>query len=226
MKNIFKKISISILAVFAAMFALGEAPLAYAASFNNDPLDYQTLRVGNSTQNPSYTSANWGTSVNANAGDILNFAIYYHNTSNETATNVRVTLAPQNSGTGTTQTFTATLTAGNVPTLTATATVYLSSSQSINYDPGFVTWRPNQTTYGSQTLLNSQTGAEIFSTGGLYLGDVGPGWSTQGVGCCRFQSKRHAVKYHHRSSGNHELHHYEFCPQLSDCLYLFAGSGG
>ncbi len=180
MKNIFKKISISILAVFAAMFALGEAPLAYAASFNNDPLDYQTLRVGNSTQNPSYTSANWGTSVNANAGDILNFAIYYHNTSNETATNVRVTLAPQNSGTGTTQTFTATLTAGNVPTLTATATVYLSSSQSINYDPGFVTWRPNQTTYGSQTLLNSQTGAEIFSTGGLYLGDVGPGWSTQG----------------------------------------------
>ncbi len=180
MKNIFKKISISILAVFAAVFALGEAPLAYAASFNNDPLDYQTLRVGNSTQNPSYTSANWGTSVNANAGDIVNFAIYYHNTSNETATNVRVTLTPQNSSTGTTQTFTATLTADNVPTLTATATVYLSSSQSINYDPGFVTWRPNQTTYGSQTLLNSQTGAEIFNTGGLYLGDVEPGWSTQG----------------------------------------------
>lgn len=180
MKNIFKKISISILAVFAAVFTLGETSLVYAASFNNDPLDYQTLRVGNSTQNPSYTSANWGTSVNANAGDIVNFAIYYHNTSNETATNVRVTLAPQNSGTGTTQTFTATLTADNVPTLTATATVYLSSSQSINYDSGFVTWRPNQTTYGSQTLLNNQTGNEIFNTGGLYLGDIGPGWSTQG----------------------------------------------
>lgn len=180
MKNAFKKISISILAVFAAVFALGEAPLVYAASFNNDPLDYQTLRVGNSTQNPSYTSANWGTSVNGNAGDIVNFAVYYHNTSNETATNVRATLSPQNSGTGTTQTFTATLRADNVPTLTATATVYLSSSQSINYDPGFVTWRPNQTTYGSQTLLNGQTGDEIFSTGGLYLGDIAPGWSTQG----------------------------------------------
>lgn len=168
------------MAVFAAIFALGEAPLVYAASFNNDPIDYQTLRVGNSTQKPSYTSADWGTSVNANAGDIVNFAIYYHNTSNETATNVRVTLSPQNSGTATTQTFTATLRADNVPTLTATATVYLSSSQSINYDPGFIVWRPNQTTYGSQTLLNSQTGNEIFSAGGLYLGDIAPGWSTQG----------------------------------------------
>ena len=162
MKNTFKKITVSALTMFAATSVLGGAPLAYAASFNNAPNDYQTLRVGNSTQNPSYTSAKWGTSVPANAGDIVNFAIYYHNTSNETATNVRVTLAPQNSSTGTTQTFTATLRADNVPTLTATATVYLSSSQSINYDPGFVVWRPNQTTYDSQTLLNGQTGTEIF----------------------------------------------------------------
>lgn len=180
MKNIFKKISISILAAFAAVFALGETSLVYAASFNNDPLDYQTLRVGNTTQKPYSTSADWGTSDNANAGDIVNFAVYYHNTSNETATNVRVTLTPRNSGVGTTQTFTATLTADNVPTLTATATVYLSSSQSINYDAGSVVWRPNQTTYGSQSLPNGQTGAEIFNTGGLYLGDIGPGWSTQG----------------------------------------------
>lgn len=180
MKNMLKKISVSILAAFSAIFALSGASLVYAASFNNDPLDYQTLRVGNTTQSPYSTSANWGTSVNGNAGDIINFAIYYHNTSNETATNVRVTLSPQNSGTGTTQTFTATLRADNVPTLTATATVYLSSSQSINYDPGSVVWRPNQTTYNSQTLLNGQTGDEIFSAGGLYLGDIAPGWSTQG----------------------------------------------
>ncbi len=166
--------------MFAGISVYGGAPLAYAASFNNDPLDYQTLRVGNTTKNPSSTSGNWGTSVNADAGDIINFAVYYHNTSNETATNVRATLAPQNSGTGASQTFTAALRADNVPTLTATAVVSISSSQSINYDPGSVVWRPNQTTYGSQTLLNSQTGDEIFSANGLYLGDIGPGWSTQG----------------------------------------------
>ncbi len=180
MKNIIKKITVSVLAILAGVFAYSGAPLALAASFNNDPNDYETLRVGNTTKNPSSTSANWGTSVNADAGDTINFAIYYHNTSNETATNVRVTLSPQLSPSGTTHTFTATLRADNVPTLTATAAVYLSFPQSINYDPGFVTWRPNQTTYGSQTFLNSQTGDEIFSSNGLYLGDIAPGGATQG----------------------------------------------
>src|SRR3989344_4209078 len=60
------------------------------------------------------------------------------------------------------------------------ATVLLSSSQTIDYTSGTVTWRPNQTVAGSAAFINGQTGMEIFSASGLNLGDIAPGWSTQG----------------------------------------------
>lgn len=165
-------------ALFAALFAL--APMfSLAATFNNDPLDYQTLRVGNYTDNPSSDSSSWGVTANADAGETVNFGIYYHNTSGETATNMRVRLTPQSTGTGNSHVFTAYVWADNAPQVSGSATVYLSSSQSIAYKNSIV-WRPNQTTWGSQTLPNGQSGSEIFSTNGLLLGDIGSGWTKQG----------------------------------------------
>ena len=152
---------------------------ALAATFNTDPLDYQTLRVGNYTDNPGQTSANWSTTVSGDANETINFAIYYHNTGSDTATNVRVRLTPQSTGSGTTHSFTAYVWADNAPQVSGVATVYLSSTQSIAYKNDVV-WRPNQTIYGSQTLPNGQNGSEIFSTNGLLLGNVGSGWGTQG----------------------------------------------
>ncbi len=152
---------------------------AFAASFNNDPLDYDTLRVGNYTQNPNSDNSQWGTSISASAGEAVSFAIYYHNTSDEIARNVRVRLTPQNTGTGMNHTFTAYILSDNAPQVVGTATVNLSSEQSIYYADALA-WYPNRGSLGNYPLLNGQTGSDIFTQNGLYIGDIAPGWGTQG----------------------------------------------
>ncbi len=159
--------------------------VSFAATLNNDPQDYATLSVANSTQHPNSTS-NWGSTTNASAGDEVSFEIYYHNTGPDTARNLRVWLSPQTTGNGTTQAFTATVRADNAPAVTGSATVYLSSSQTISFIPGMVSWYPynsNPTTEAS--LPNGQSGAEIFNTTGLNLGNItynsANPWETQGT---------------------------------------------
>ena len=176
MKNInYKKIIISSL----AMLLLITPAFSFAASFNDDSRDYQTLRVGNITDNPNSDSSSWGITTNADAGERINFSIYYHNTSNETARNVRIRLSPQTTGVGISQVFTAYVWADNTNQVSSSATVNLSSSQSISYADNVI-WRPNQTTWGSQILPNGQNGSEIFNSNGLLIGDIEPGWSAQG----------------------------------------------
>ncbi len=176
LNNIIKLFSVFTIVI---MFFSAGATNVLAATFNNNPLDYDTLRVGNFTDNPAVDSSSWSTSVAADASETVNFAIYYHNTATDIATNVRVRLTPQTTGVGTSQSFTAYVWADNAPQVTGSATVNLSSSQSISYK-GTVVWRPNQTTWGSQILPNGQNGSEIFSTDGLLLGNIGTGWGAQG----------------------------------------------
>ncbi|MHB8651893.1 MAG: hypothetical protein ACYC8S_02045 [Minisyncoccota bacterium] len=163
----------------ALFAALGTGAIAHAATLNTDPRDYDTLRVGNYTVSPSSSSSNWTTSASASPGDTVNLGIYYHNTGTDTAHNVRVRVVSQSTGVGATQTFTAYVWADNASQKTGSATVTISSPQSVSYQNNVV-WRPNQTTWGSQALPNGQSGSEIFTTGGLLLGDIAPGWSTQG----------------------------------------------
>ena len=156
-----------------------------AATFNNDPADYATLRTSNYTDNPGCTTC-WSSSVNADAGDTVSFSIYYHNTSNETAQNVRVRLVPQSTGVSTSHSFTAYLFADNAAQVIGTANVQLTSSQSMTYLSGNTYWYPNQTQSNPATLLNGQNGNEVFSSNGLYIGNIAPGWNTQGSVVMRF----------------------------------------
>ncbi|MFC1775274.1 hypothetical protein ACFLY0_00220 [Patescibacteria group bacterium] len=178
MKNIINKITYIAIG-FIATAALVVPAGVSAATFNNDVLDYDTLRVNNYTENPNTTNAQWGTHTSADTGEAVSFAVYYHNTSDEIARNVRVRLTPQNTGVGTNHTFTARVWADNAPQVVGTATVSLSSNESIQYSNA-ISWYPNQGTLGDYTLLNGQTGNEIFSQAGLYIGDLAPGWGTQG----------------------------------------------
>jgi uncharacterized repeat protein (TIGR01451 family) len=180
--NKFKKI---LGGAFFSLAIFGVANVASAATLNSDPADYATLRTLNYTQNPANTA--WGTSASASAGQEVSFAIYYHNTGTDTATNLRVRITPQNTGSGTTQSFSAYVSADNAAQVSGSATVYLSSSQTIDYTSGTVIWRPNQTVSGSSALINGQTGNEIFSANGLNLGSIAPGWSTQGSVVLRYR---------------------------------------
>ena len=177
MKNIINTIIKT--GLLLAFFAGGALGVFAAASFNTDSADFATLRVKNETDYPG-TTTNWATSASADTGDTVSFAIYYHNTSGETANNVRVRISPQNTGIGANHSFTASVWADNAPQISGSVTVSLSSAGSLSYIPNSVTWRPNQTVYGSQALPGGQNGSEIFSSNGLLLGDIAPGWSTQG----------------------------------------------
>lgn len=180
--NNITKISVFITALVLVFIGAGDV---LAASFNDDAQDYATLRVLNYTDFPT-GNGNWSTSANADAGEQVSFAIYYHNTSGETATNVRVKLLPQSTTNGTSHSFTAYLWADNASSVSGASIVYISSIQSMNYNSGSVVWRPNQTISGSQALLNGQDGSEIFSSQGLLLGDIASGWSTQGSVIVRY----------------------------------------
>ncbi|MFZ2831684.1 MAG: hypothetical protein WAZ40_00860 [Minisyncoccia bacterium] len=159
--------------------------ISFAATLNNDPKDFATLRVVNYTTNATCTTC-WGSSANASAGDTVSFAVYYHNTGTDTAKNVRVRLSPQSTALGTNHSFTATITADNAPSVSGTATVVTNSSQTISFLSNGIVWRPNQTVYGS-TFSGGQTASNLFDGAGVNLGDVAAGWSTQGSLIVRFQ---------------------------------------
>lgn len=183
-----KKINLIKSGFFAALFVasiFGVTHAAQAAALNNDPADLATLRVRNFTQNPTGNTA-WYTSASANAGEDISFAIYYHNTGSDAATGLRARLTPQNTSAGTNHSFIATVWAANAPAVNGSAAVQLTSGQTIDFMPGSVVWRPNQTVSGSQSLPNSQTGSEIFTAAGLYLGDIAAGWPTQGSVVLKF----------------------------------------
>ncbi|GEM_PF-7050120 len=172
-------------AVFV-IFLVANTSYAFAATLNNASNDYATLRAMNYTVYGD-TNQSWSTSASGNAGETISFAVYYHNTSSETANDVRARFTPQSTGTGTNHQFNGTVWASNATSVSGTSNVFISSSQSMSYLPGTVTWRPNQTVSGSQSLPYGQNGTEIFTSAGLRIGDIAPGWSTQGSVVLRFK---------------------------------------
>lgn len=166
---------------FAAVFFMSFLIIntALGAVFNNDPQDYPTLRVMNFTQQGT-ANTQWAASTTGSPGDVISFAIYYHNTSNEVASDVRLIMSPQTTSVGTNHAFTASVRANNASAIWGNASVSISGPQSMFFVPGSVVWRPNQNISGSQTLPYGQSGGEIFTSSGLRLGDIAPGWSTQG----------------------------------------------
>ncbi len=169
MKNILSRLfKQSILAI--GVFAI--AIPAIAATFNNDPLDLATIRVMNVTRSGIVNTA-WSQSTTANPNEIVSFAIYYHNTAPDAAGNTRVSLlVPTNVGTQ--FTVPGSVRADNAQTVSGSAIVSLSSSQSLTFIPGSVIWRPDNCTSCNRPLPFGQNGSELLTAAGLNLGSIGP----------------------------------------------------
>ena len=153
------------LVLFLASFSFANA----AASFNNAPGDFPVIEVSKTLNCDNC----WGNSVSANANDIISFEYFYHNTSNETAKNVRIRSAlPTGSVTNTS--VPGTLSADNASSVSGSVNVTLSSSQTTTFIPGSTRWYPQKsaTINNLQVLPNGQTGSEIFGSG-INLGDIG-----------------------------------------------------
>lgn len=170
-----------------SLIAVSSAVNASNPVFNNDPRDFASLRVSNYTQNPN--TQTWNNQVNAQANEIISFALYYHNNSTITANNTRMSLSFNiNPVTGTIQ-ATSKLWADNASAVSGYATVNIQGTPQTPWQMVFdsVAWQPNQTNVSSVPLPAGQTGAEVTSSNGVNIGNVDGGWNTQGSLVVRFK---------------------------------------
>jgi hypothetical protein len=188
--NFIKKFMLLTTAFAVAFGMVATSAFASGASINSASNDLKTVRVSNYSAVPG--SMTWGSTVNSAAGQIVSVGIYYHNSGDQTLQNLKVRLSPQTSGATSSHTFTATLSADNAPSVVDSATVsVVGDLQSLSYIPTAVYWYPNQACKNNPscqptTLPLGQSGAELFN-GGLSLGNIAPGWSTQGGLTVQFQ---------------------------------------
>ncbi len=172
MKKTYKYL-IGSLVLLGGLFAHAAFAQAYVV-FNNDALDKETLRVANVSQNTG-----WTTNVNANPGDTIEVDIYYHNNGDATANNTLFKLTPGNSSSNTNHTITGTVSAGNSSnTASGSVSISTSSSLTLNFINGSAKWYPNRA-QNVAPFPYGQSGDELIS-GGLTIGSLAPGWSTQG----------------------------------------------
>ena len=164
--------------------------IATQAKFNDDPNDYATVRVSNYTNYPNSTQ-HWFSSVDVQPGDIVSVAIYYHNTSSVNAENVVVSITVP-STVGTMIDVSGGLIAQNADSVYGSASVNLSSPENLTYIPGSAKWYPNQSQTISTAFPDQQTGDEVVA-GGVNIGDIAPGWDTQGSVVARFQVSQSAT---------------------------------
>ncbi len=174
-----KKIIISLFAL-AGMVLTTPAMVQASGRFNTDPSDIPTITVANFTTNPcdvGPVDGCWKTSVNAKAGDVIGVQVYFHNATTILAEDATLSIQPKNSSRSTTHTFTGGVAATTIDRAVGSATVRLSTAETLTFIPGSVRAAKNGE-YGVKTVSNE---GSLFASSGLYIGDVSPGWDTQGA---------------------------------------------
>ena len=169
--HIFKFLTVGLF-VAGALFAYPSFALA-ASNFNDNGTgsDLPTIQVakynGSCTSNCGYSS-----SVSVNPGDIVSVAIYYHNTGPDAAIDTKVKISPTSTSSGTSHSISGSVRASNTANSgNGSATVNISSSQTLTYMPGQTFFYPDKssTTY---PIPFGQSGNEIITSGGLNIGTI------------------------------------------------------
>lgn len=150
------------------------APPIDSCFFNDSKKDLPTVRF-RVYSNQSKTFNNYNILNEANEDDIIDCIIYYHNTSTfYTAKNVRLYLnfnVISNNIIANAQIYADNLYSG-FPI--KNAIVNINSLNSFNIEPVGYFWYPNNNSINNSTIPANQTGHEILSNSGLYLGDIEP----------------------------------------------------
>ena len=146
--------------------------------------DYFLLDVKNDTKGTS-----WGFPASADAGDVLTFYFYYHNSTPDTvAYNTMLQIAAPGSQ-NSYQTVSANLWADNttnasrVSPMSQSVGINLSTAQTLQYVPGTARWYPNQADWrvaASTPFPNGQTESQLFG-GGINIGSVQGCWPYSGA---------------------------------------------
>ena len=168
-KNIQKIIGL----FFGLAFAFIAQTSFAAVSWNTASNDCAGLRIANFSTNQGYGSCWSLSSVSASAGDKINVRLYYHNTGDTTATNVRLILNTNNINSASrTHNFSGRIESDQGGINLGSVSLNLNSDQSLEYYS--TVWYPNQTENGQNK------GSEVMSSG-ANIGSISPGWSSQGT---------------------------------------------
>lgn len=166
-------IILSIFVVLSVFFSGVGSVQAANPQFNYMSNDLKTLRLGNYTTNSG--TQDWSGTITANGGDRIVVDVYYHNGVEGTvANNVKLRVTLSNTS-GNQAVLSATVSADNAPTVTDTATLNITSSQTFNLENS-ARWLPNQ-----QTVSDTMLGVTYVTNGAeVNIGNIAGGWASQG----------------------------------------------
>ena len=154
--------------------------LAQLTEFNGHAKDYPTLLLMNVSQKGSNNSEDWQNVVFADIGDRVSFNLYYHNSGPYIANDVvlKVSLQKCEGKVGCAK-ICGSINAKNLSRVVRDCGEIQVNDEVKISEVSDLHWRPAKG-LGSSLLLNNQTGFEIWTDGGLKIGDVGTGWGDQG----------------------------------------------
>ena len=153
-------------------------------------ITYPILQASNYTKNPATYS--WSDTVSADAGETVSLKIYYYNSGDGVAKNVKVRLDLPTTQSQT-QKPKAYLQADNANWVSGSVEINLSSNQTLALIPGNVYWYPNQSSQAA-ALLSSQTGQEVVEAQGLLLGDIPAGVTSRGYVVVRAKVSQNTIQ--------------------------------
>ncbi len=160
-----------ILLTFIALFI---AIPAQAAVINGHKLDLDTATIG-----AEGNSAAWSTRYSTDPDeDEITLAVYYHNSSNEELEGLRVSVDKSESGPLRNHEFSVRLTSGNARSEFSKAVVDFDRPVILEFVD--VRWAPNQCSDCSESFIDDQEEEKVFEDRGILLGNIAPGWETQG----------------------------------------------
>lgn len=172
MKNIFIKtlhfLSIGALAL-VTVFSVGAFSASAQVIINQHPNDCRTIAIANHTTQQGQAQDCWAGSISAQPGDIINVALYFHNSGTSPASNVVLRLSNPTGSNMSSYTFT-----GSVATASGSASVNFSQPSRLVFDSARIETQ-------SSASLVVPNGQNLFSSTGLNIGTLNTGWTNQGV---------------------------------------------
>ena len=175
-----KKIIISLFALTFLLVGQG----VFASSIWNTGAqgpECPDINIANVSTTTGYGSPCWTlTNVSASPGNTIAVKVYYHNTSNSAATSTHIKIIPP-SGSSTYQSFTGQILSPQGNLYTSGVTANISTAQTVTFSSAVWYIRDANGNLYSTPLLNGQSGSEAIGPNGLDIGNVAPGWPSQGA---------------------------------------------
>ena len=167
-KTYMKKFIYTTIAAFFGVTLFVSSAHAQAVFINPGEMPKVTVSSSTCTQGP--INGCWQPHTTVNADGTVGVNVFYHNTSNTAAQGTTITISPQVQGPTTSASFSGSVKALNASTVSGTATVTVSSSQTLTFVDA--KWYPGAGSSGSAVSGSALFGAG-FNVGTVAADDYG-----------------------------------------------------